>query len=410
MKKNNFWAAGLAMSLLATMSVGIISCSEDDPKPTIVENPLDAEVYYIVGKVSQGTAALEGVKVSTTGAEVTTAADGAFQLEVKKKGDYQVSFTKSGFVTVSADATIASDAAKRSSVALLQALTKANAPVSVKPDQEAAVSGGEKSATTLNIPAGAVKAATDITVTEFVPGAKKASTQANLSTINCQPDGLTFEKPVKVIVKSQTSSAIYFADVIHSVEKSGVWTKVGNASYDKASNGYATELTGFSNHSFGPSYTVVAKGSSSEDLGEFVIDNLGNMSSKEGDVTGKQKMGWIIDGDLNALLKAQFPALSATDLENLAASINGAIASTKGVPAGVSESTVSMGKANVSGDMKMTVKFLASVKQTAGTFNFMYQDKPASFSVPVKTYNGVNTQITYQKGSSHADHSGGSGK
>ena len=129
MRKKSLLVAGLAISLLATMSMGMISCSKDDPKPDVVENPLDAEVYYIIGKVSQGTAALEGVKVSAGGSEATTAADGTFQLEVTKKGDYSVAFAKDGYISVSANATIASDAAKRSSVAVLQELTKANAPV-----------------------------------------------------------------------------------------------------------------------------------------------------------------------------------------------------------------------------------------------------------------------------------------
>lgn len=410
MRKKSLLVAGLAISLLATMSMGMISCSKDDPKPDVVENPLDAEVYYIIGKVSQGTTALEGVKVSAGGSEATTAADGTFQLEVTKKGDYAVAFAKDGYISVSANATIASDAAKRSSVAVLQELTKANAPVTVEPDKEATVSGGEESAASLDIPAGAVKTATDITVTEYVAGAQKEATHASLSTINCQPDGLTFEKPVKVSVKNQTSSTIYFADVVHYVEKNGSWTKSGDAAYDASANAYVTELTSFSNHSFGPSYTAASKGSSSEDLGEVTIDNLGNMSAKDGEIKAKQKMGWTIDGDLSALLKAQFPALTSADIESLVASINSAIASTKGASAGISESTVSMGTAKVSGDTKMTVKLSASVRQTAGTFNFMYQGKPVSFSVPVKTYSGVATQITYQYGSSHTDHSGGTGK
>lgn len=392
------------------MSVGMLSCSKDDPQPAIVENPLDAEAYYIAGKVSEGTTALEGVKVNTAGTETTTGADGTFQLEVTKKGDYVLSFAKDGYIAVSADATIPSDAAKRSSVTVLQALTKANAPVTVEPDKEATVSGGEKSAASLDIPAGAVKTATDITVTEYMAGAKKEESHASLSTINCQPDGLTFEKPVKVSVKNQTSNMICFADVIHYVEKNGAWVKSSDASYDKAANAYVTELTGFSNHSFGPSYAVASRGSSSEDLGEVVIDNLGNMSAKDGDITAKQKMGWTIDGDLNALLKAQFPALSAADIESLAASVSSAIASTKGSTSGVSESAISMGSAKVSGDTKMVMKLSASVVLTTGTFNFLYQDKPASISVPVKTYNGVATQITYQYGASHTDHSGGLGK
>lgn len=112
-------------------------------------------------------------------------------------------------------------------------------------DADVVVSGEANSATSLNIAGGAVTKATDITVTEYRKGAKKGDVHASLSTINCQPDGLIFEKPVNI------------------------------------------------------------------------------------------------------------------------------------------------------------------VKSTTGTFNLIYQGKPATISVPVKTYNGISTKISYQYGSSHTDHSGG---
>lgn len=68
MKKKNFWSAVLAMGLAATLSVGFVGCSDDDePTPEIVtDNPLDKEVYYIAGKVTEGGKSLEGVEVSTS--------------------------------------------------------------------------------------------------------------------------------------------------------------------------------------------------------------------------------------------------------------------------------------------------------------------------------------------------------
>lgn len=152
---------------------------------------------------------------------------------------------------------------------------------------------------------------------------------------------------------------------------------------------------------------MAVKGSTNENLDEVSIDNLGKMTAIEGTVTGKQKFGWEIDGNLSDLLKAQFPSLSSTDIEGLADAVSGAISSSKGVPAGVSESTLSLGTAKVSGDAKMTVSFAAVIKSTTGTFNLIYQGKPATISVPVKTYNGISTKISYQYGSSHTDHSGG---
>ena len=74
MKKKNFWSAVLAMGLAATLSVGFVGCSDDDePTPEIVtDNPLDKEVYYIAGKVTEGGKSLEGVEVSASGKSVKT--------------------------------------------------------------------------------------------------------------------------------------------------------------------------------------------------------------------------------------------------------------------------------------------------------------------------------------------------
>ena len=131
MKKKNFWSAVLAMGLAATLSVGFVGCSDDDePTPEIVtDNPLDKEVYYIAGKVTEGGKSLEGVEVSTSGKSVKTAADGTYQLAMDKIGTYVVTFAKDGYVTVTADAMIPSGTPKHGSVALSQTLTSLAASV-----------------------------------------------------------------------------------------------------------------------------------------------------------------------------------------------------------------------------------------------------------------------------------------
>ena len=141
MKKKNLWSAVLAMGLAATLSVGFVGCSDDDePTPEIVtDNPLDKEVYYIAGKVTDGSAALEGVEVSTSGKSVKTAADGTYQLAMDKIGTYVVTFAKDGYVGVSADAVILSGTPKQGSISLSQALTSLATPVTVSADQDTIV-------------------------------------------------------------------------------------------------------------------------------------------------------------------------------------------------------------------------------------------------------------------------------
>ena len=141
MKKKNFWSAVLAMGLAATLSVGFVGCSDDDePTPEIVtDNPLDKEVYYIAGKVTEGGKSLEGVEVSTSGKSAKTAADGTYQLAMDKVGTYVVTFAKDGYVTVTADAVILSGTPKHGSVALSQTLTSLAASVTVSADQDTVV-------------------------------------------------------------------------------------------------------------------------------------------------------------------------------------------------------------------------------------------------------------------------------
>ena len=110
MKAKSKLVAGLCFCMLAAMSIGSISCRKSEPTPEIVTNPLDAVAYYIVGHVHDGTNGLSGVKVSTSGIETTTDANGEFKLEVKTKGNHLIEFSKNGYIPVSADATIASSA------------------------------------------------------------------------------------------------------------------------------------------------------------------------------------------------------------------------------------------------------------------------------------------------------------
>ncbi len=408
MKKKNLWSAVLAMSLAVTLSVGSAGCSKDnEPTPEIVENPLDKEVYYIVGKVTEDNKALEGVEVGVSGKSAKTAADGTYQLAVDKVGTYVVAFAKDGYVGVSADAVVPSGTPKQGSISLSQAMTSLATPVTVSADQDTVVYDGRTHVAELAVPAGAVKEDTEITMTEYLKGAKAEADHASLSTINCTPDGLKFEKSVEVAVKNATSNAISFADVKHFVEDGNAWKEMGTADFDADRNVYACSLDGFSNHSFGPVYSVSDAGSSTENLSTVTIDNLGKMDAAEQEVAGKQKIGWEIRGDLKQLLSGTFSALSASDLESLARQLNAAITSTKGSAAGVEEIPFSLGTAKVDGDQKVTIDMKAKKNLSSFSVNFNYQGRVVPFSVEIATYAGVSTTITKEGGASHPAHGGG---
>ena len=156
MRTNKYLVVSMAMSLAVTIGVGFSSCKKDEPTPVIVENPLDAEVYYISGKVTSENNALEGVKVSASSVEATTAADGTFQLEMKSKDDCNVTFEKSGYVTVTAEASFPLDAKKQSVVSLVQELEAKNQAVTIAPDADQTVKEAKNEMVELAVPAGAV--------------------------------------------------------------------------------------------------------------------------------------------------------------------------------------------------------------------------------------------------------------
>lgn len=405
MRKKSMFVAGMSLLLAATLSVGMSSCSNDEPSPVIVENPLDKENYYIAGVVTSEGKALEGVAISTDGAKATSAADGSFQLAVAKKGGYAVTFAKEGFVTVSGKAEIASDAKRNSSVLLDREMVAANASVTVKADEEAVIVEAKEEVASLVIPAGSLKEETAISITEYLEG-ETGSDRMSLSSVSCTPDGIKFEKPIEFSVKNLMSNEIRFANVKHYVEKEGQWVELSEAAFDASKNAYVMELDGFSNHSARPQSEKAKGGKSSEDFGEVVVDNLGKMEAVDKEVSVTQKSGWVVDGDLSAAIRTQFDGISDSDVSALSDMLNRSLAQSKGSQPGVKESKFSLGNAKVSGDTKMTVKMRGVRSEESVTFYLEFKGKQQAFTVNVLVYDGVDTSIEYEYGEHRTDHSG----
>lgn len=404
--------------LLGAVSLGVTACGDDDdddviePTPENVENPLNTTAYYIIGKVTDGSSALSGVAVSTSGQSATTADDGTFELKVTAKGDYTLAYAKSGYVSVSGIATVASDAASNSSVSVTQQLVKQNDPVTVS-EEGATITEANNENLTMEIPAGAVASATAITITEFAEGSKKVADgqiRLGLVTINCEPDGLTFEKPVTVYLKTGAGNKARFANPRHYIEKNGVWTDAGAAGYDEEKQAYTLTLTGFSNHSLNFLATISITGTSSEALGTVEIDNLGNMSAVSADVSTTQKIGWEVDGSVSSIVSAALSGLSETEVSDLVALINASLVSAKGNLPGVTERALALGTAQLSGDMKVVYSFASLVQNANYVFTVIYDGAETSITVPVKTYLGTATTTTYTFGDTQSQHSGGGGE
>ena len=408
MRTNKYLVVSMAMSLAITIGIGLSSCKKDEPTPVIVENPLDAEVYYIAGKVTSESNALEGVKVSASNAEATTAADGTFRLEMKSKDDCIVTFEKNGYVTMVAETGFPADAKKQSIVSLMQELVAKNQPVTISPDEKMTIIEARREMVELELPAGAVKLPTDITVTAYREGAKKIRTgkmRASLSTINCEPDGLSFEKQVAFRLKNRTSNNIYFADVKHYEEQNRVWNEVDKAEFDGQIY-HVTTLNGFSNHSFGMFCSVQEGASETENARSVVIDNLGKMDSQEQTIDVKVQVGWKVDGVTTDLLKMQLAGLSDSDITALAGAVEEAIASLIGGTPRMDE-IVSQHDAKVSGDMKVTVSMVDRTVRIVFGFAVVLKGQQLELTIPIIKQEGADLIVTTEKGGSHGSHSGG---
>lgn len=402
MKTKNYWSLCL---LAATMVVGGMtfnSCKDDEesPVPEIVENPLEKEAYFITGTVTDGTKALADVTVAAGTLSVKTDVAGAYQLEVNKKGSFEVSFAKDGYITIKNDVTIDSKADKGTMVACSQVLTKKASPVKVDPEKESKVNPNEELDVT--IPAGAVKAETEITMTPFVPAADTkskeaadkavssgtatpvtASTSMPLASLNCEPDGLKFEKPVEVKLKaSETAGGVYFTKAKHYVN--GV--DKGNAAYDAASHSYVITLDGFSIHEVKVD-AAVSVSAGSEDRYSEVIDNIGKTAPVKKEISFKVKQGWQIKSKTSGV---------TGDVET---KLMGALTNTLSSNAGVSEKDITREVA-VSGDVKMSVTY----NQAVVTYSFQVETSAGTESIVAESYGAVNQKIVKENGTMKPEH------
>lgn len=394
------------MALTFTVGMTFTSCSEDKDEPT-PEIVTDEEVYFIVGEVQQDGKSLDGVKVSIADKTATISVDGKFALEVSKKGNYVVTFEKSGYITITSNVNIDRESKAKTSVAVKQELTPKSAPVTIFPDKDNELRAADSRGVSLSIATGAVKEAVGITMEEYTPGSNTMG--ASLLSLSMEPEGLVFSKPAKVSLTNTMGSQIRFANMKHFAETNGVMKEVGTVDYDSKANSYTASLTGLSNHSFviGTDMSISATNVELSDTKK--IDNIGKMSAREESIETVQKYGWMINGNLTDIIRAKFPMLSGSVISDLADNITKAITTNMGSTPGVGELNVPI-PFKVGGDVKVTVDIYNQIQLYLFTFPLVLNNSTQELDVPVKKYLGTDIQTTYQQGSSFTDHSGGSGK
>lgn len=421
MRKSSF--LGLLL-VAASMSMTMTSCGDDEKTPEVVVDPLTEMEYYISGKVFEGATPLAGVAVAIGDNKGTTDATGVYSLKVADKKAYTVTFKKDSYLNVDAQATIDAGAANRSMVSLSVKMNKQNTPVTVTPEAPAKVEDQKKGAA-LDIPAGAVKTATPVTVTSYVEPAS-ASTAAGaagnkavtpaLSNIVISPAGISFTAPVVLAATNTTSKEVRFANVdIYSktvaTRAEGDWAKQSEAAFSEDNNRYEFNIA--ANTKLASHYSMRVKSTKNtekEQIGEvngkeFKVDNSGNMAAiKDFEIIFDAKAGWeFTTSPTDALTTA---GVTGDNLTKMATTIQEAIEAEEGGVAGVYTVKHSL-KTNISGNSIMYYVNKAKFSNKTYSFTVTVNGVDKTIDVKLKAYTGMNETYTNVDASQHSGGTGG---
>lgn len=193
----NFMKKGAFMLLVASLAMGVASCSDDDPDYSNVTPPTVAVTHSISGRVT----GLDGEGISATvsmnGASTATKADGTFVFENVAAGTYTLKAEASGKESKEASVTV-SDGESNNPV---WNVTLSNKGTEITANADGSANGSITSETlkgneageiemTLTAPAGAVEAGTQIIVTPIyskeeaeLPTLRSAGTRAVGNTL-----------------------------------------------------------------------------------------------------------------------------------------------------------------------------------------------------------------------------------
>ncbi len=427
MKKRFFTL--VMMSIALSTSIFTSCGSDDEPTPQIVDDPMKtATEYYISGKVTGNDgAAVAGVSVKTNNVEATTDNNGQYKLTLDKTGTYSVAFAKSGYLSAGTEATIASNAEKRSMLTVNIKLAKesvkeevtANSTESVTITNEGkgSLAEQEKATVAVTIDPGSITTDTKVSVTPYVePVAvstevKTGTTEESVPLCNIvisSEKPIILEKPVTLAVKNQSESETTHFDEIEVYNKATAtragdsWGALGTATFNEAKNSY--EYTIEKGKSLGGQYSFRVKSSKTTGPkleGEYnkelvTKSNAGNVEAIKGyEISFNAWAGWAYTKDAKAALQEQ----GITD-EGIASMINDAVEAQEGTT-GTYKVPYTF-TTNISGNYVMSYsnRALYCVKK----YTFAINKKPVA--IELKAYAGmkenyINTDAT--------QHSGGTG-
>ncbi|NDV66978.1 carboxypeptidase regulatory-like domain-containing protein [Bacteroides sp. 224] len=416
------------LAFAAIFTLNSCTFGDDEKASEIVEDPMaNTEEYYIAGIVfnAENSETLSGVTVKVADESTTTDAHGRYQLAVDSKKQFKVEFSKTDFVSVSAEATIANNAANRSMLLLGVKL----APKSVA--KAVTSTGGtvadKNDVATIDIPANAVPSGetNTIAITQYEAPLPVSTTlevgtktiAAPLMAIAVEATKKTFDGNVKLTIKDVdgvdaqfSKMTLYGIDNLTRAPKD--WEKIGeptssNGNYHfettKLKSKYSLEVeaqkqTGAEKNT---EYNTV-NGKS-----EFMVDNSGVFDAKENiDIKVEAKAGWIFtvnpETAVETSLKTIGEVIQYSDRAKIAATIRRVIESQEG---GVEKSyfIIHNLKASVSGNHIMYYRNRAKFSEKTYTFDLVVKgNKNAKVVVKVKAYTGMEEVYQNEEATQHS--------
>ncbi len=223
MKSVKWFYVGAMAIALGMLTFATVAChdDDDDPKPAegeVIETPKPVVEYYIMGTVTSGGTAMNGVKVKVGSKNYTTDSNGKFSVTESATGTYSIEASSNGYLSQKTSVVIADNAENRSVVTVALALTKESPKetVSITAAEETKVEDKSESnlaieepgevapeevvedkplvKVELAIPAGAIEATgenaeivkdgkVDISVTTFVPAPAEVTTEVKAEEV-----------------------------------------------------------------------------------------------------------------------------------------------------------------------------------------------------------------------------------
>lgn len=314
MKKSLFLSVSF---LFLAVCLSITSCKKDDKDPEIVVDPVaNTTEYYVAGKVVSGDAPLSGVSVAIGDSTATTDNDGYYTVTVTEKKTHTVSFEKTGYLGIpDAEVEVPSSSTNRSLVMLNVSMSQMGVETTVDPSTDITVTENGAGASTeatagISIPAGALSESASVSITPYTAppsssnsnsgSSEAASALTNLVISSSKP--IVLNKDITLAINNKSASSTSFRQVeVHKRNSSRAdddWTKVGDASFNAASNTYDFDIKAGSTLS--GEYSVRVKTSrsvSSTITSEINIEksesNAGSTSAIKGyTINYTAKAGW----------------------------------------------------------------------------------------------------------------------